>query len=124
MTNQSSPMLYKIIEIDKHVITLENDIQTIFIPATNILKSDLILPSNNYDKARIALLKKNTDEILDAMVEPMIDRMVPAMKKVIFNELVDDKSDVSILVGMKFTSMLEESGLEITKLDDKNKLKR
>ena len=111
--------LSKIIEIDEHGITVQNELHTIFVPARKLLESEMILPCENYEKAKISKLRKDMEEHMDALMPAMFDRMFPAMMKAIQENFIEDmfeeRSEVSAVIGVKIQKVLQEEGFEIKK---------
>jgi hypothetical protein len=117
--------MFKIIDIDEHGLVLKDELQTIYVPVSKLINSDVILPVDNYDTAQLEKLKRDMQRFSKALMPAMFEEMFPAMidgfKKLFQDELLDDKSDFSMIIGMKITNLLSEEGYEIRKLDKPNR---
>lgn len=111
------PQLYKIIAIDQHGVTLKNEIHTIYVPASKLIDSDIVLPSDDYDNARLAKMKKDFEEIADSIVPPMMEKMIPVMRNVFIEEFMEEGGEFSAVIGIKIQRALESEGYEIIKKD-------
>ena len=113
--------LFKIIDIDGHGITLQNELQTVFVPAKKLLQADMIVPCDNYEQAKLDKMKKDMEQFMDSMMPAMFDRLFPALEKAVKDHFLDDiiseKGEVGAIIGVKIQKVLSEEGFEIKKVD-------
>jgi len=123
----STSQLYKIIDIDSHGITLQNELHTIFVPGKKLLQLEMIVPCDDYEKKKLEKVKKDMVEFMDALLPAMFDKLFPvmeeAMKEHFMEDFSSDKGEFSAIIGVKIQKVLSEEGYEIRKLESANKKK-
>ena len=111
---------FTISEIDNHGITIENELQAIFVPAKKLLQSEMVVPCKSYEDKKLEKMKRDTEQFMDTMLPAMFDRifpaMVSAMEEHFQEELMNDRGGVSAIIGVKIQKVLSEEGFEIKKL--------
>lgn len=98
---------YKIIEITKQGIILQDKLNKIFVPMEKLIETDIILPSDNYEYLKMEELKRNFSKMMDAMIPPMLSKF----KEVFIEEFLDSGSDLSAIVAIKVNKELIEQGV-------------
>lgn len=115
--------LYKIVDIDGHGITLQNELQTVFVPAKKLLQAEMIVPCDNYEEAKLKKIKKDMEQFMDSLMPAMFDQMFPAIKKAMKDHFLEDvmseRGEVGAIIGIKIQKVLSEEGYEIKKLDSR-----
>lgn len=99
--------LYKIIDIDQNGVTLENRVQTIFLPPAKLLLSEMILPADNYKELKEDYEKKELERVSEAMFQPMFDKMKESFE----HDLKADEGELSSTVEIKVIKTLKEQGI-------------
>jgi len=115
------PQPFKIVDFDREGVTLKNEVQTIFVPASKLIQLEMIIPSENYEEAKFNRVKQEMESMMDAMFPAMVNKMIPAVKEAIQKEMLDEKGDFSAVIGIRMQKVLEEEGLEIKQIKDKDK---
>lgn len=112
--------LFKIEDIDNRGVTLKNELETVFVPAAKLVKSEMIIPSDDFDEIRQKLANQEMERMMDGIMDPMFNKMFPAMFDAIEERLVDrlgeSEGEFSAAIMFKFTRFLKDEGLEIKKL--------
>lgn len=114
--------LFKIIDIGSRGITFQNELQTIYVPVSKIIKSEMILPCDNYNKARIEKLKREIEENFDILFPALFEKIFPPMidgfKKYFIEEMMEeDETEISGAILFKFQKFLKDEGYDIKKID-------
>lgn len=113
--------LFKVINISKSGLTLKNELQTIYVPASKLLKSDMILPCDNYKQARLEKLKREMEEnftvLFPAMFEKMFPPMMNAIKENFIDEMMAEEGEMEGAIFIKFQKFLTNEGYEVKKID-------
>jgi len=112
---------FKIVDFDREGVTLRNEVQTIFVPASKLIQSEMIIPSDNYEEAKLVKVKKEMEDVMEAMFPAMFQKMLPAIKEWFQEEMVNEKGDFSAIIGIRVQKALQEGGLEIKQVKDKDK---
>ena len=81
----------------------------------------MIIPIENYEEAKFNRVKQEMESMMDAMFPAMVNKMIPAVKEAIQKEMLDEKGDFSAVIGIRMQKVLEEEGLEIKQIKDKDK---
>jgi hypothetical protein len=102
---------FKITGIDESGITIENELHTVFIPPNKLLQTEMILPVDKYEKLKHEKLKKDMELTFDAMMPAMLDKMVPAIMATMQESMIEEKGELSMVIGMKIARVLEEEGI-------------
>jgi len=117
--------LYKIIDIDSHGITLQNELVTIFVPAKKLLQSEMIVPCDNYEKKKLEKTKRDMEEYMDSLIPSIFDKLFPALEKAMKENFLEDikseEGEVSAIIGIKIQKILSEEGYVIKKLESGSK---
>jgi hypothetical protein len=113
--------LYKIEGFDREGVTLRNEAQTIFVPASKIVQSEWIIPGTDYEKAKAAMLKKEAEGMMDAIFPTMIQKMMPAIKEWLEDEIVNQSGEINAVIGIRIQKALQDEGLEIKQIKGKDK---
>jgi len=117
--------LYKIIDIDSHGITLQNELHTVFVPAKKLLQAEMVVPCDDYEKKKLEKVKKDMELFMDSLMPAMFDRLFPAMEKAMKDHFLEDimseKGEVGAIIGVKIEKVLSEEGYEIRKLESGKK---
>lgn len=114
-----SSQLFKITDIDEHGITINNELQTIFIPVAKLIKSEMILPCDDYDNVKAAKLKKDMEQMMEAMMPALMN----SIRKNFLEEMMMEKGEMSAVIGFKIQQVLSEEGFKITKVATEEKPK-
>ena len=101
--------LYKIEDFDREGVTLKNDVQRIFVPASKIVQSEWIIPGEDYEKAKLAKGKQEIENMMDAVFPAMFQKM----KEVIGQEILTEGGDLNAVIGVTVRKSLHEQGLDI-----------
>ena len=116
--------LFKIVDIDGHGITLENELQTVFVPAKKLLQSEMIVPCDNYEEAKLNKIRKDMEQFMEHLMPAMFDKMLPAMKQAVEEQFAEDmmrdQGGIAAIIGIKIQKVLTQEGFEIKKLDSKS----
>ena len=113
------PQIFKIIDIDQHGITLQNELQTIFIPPAKVIQSEMILPCDDFENAKLSKMKKDFEDIAEAMFPAMFEKMFPAMMDAIKNQVVEEEGEIGFAIGVKIQKILQDEGYQIKKIEGK-----
>lgn len=117
----SIPQLYTIKDHDNCGIYLKNDLHTIFIPASKITQSEIILPCENYEKAKLMKMKEELEKTLEVMMPVLFNKMFPAMMDAIKDQIIEEDGEIGVLMGVKVQQVLKEEGYEIKKVKGQGK---
>lgn len=109
--------VYRIEDFDREGVTLRNEVQTVFVPASKLVQSDWIIPSEKYEEAKLAIGKQDVSNMLDAMFPAMLERM----KQGIEEAMLSEGGDLSAVIGVKVRKALKEEGLEIKQIRERGK---
>lgn len=107
--------LYKIEDFDREGVTLRNDVQSIFVPASKLVESEMIIPGENYKEAKLAKGKQEMEDIMDAVFPAMFQKM----KEGIEEAMLSEGGDLSAVIGVKVRKALQEEGLEIKQMTER-----
>ena len=99
--------LFKIEEIDKHGVTLKNDLETIFIPPAKLLRSEIVLPCDNYGRVKLAHIKNEAVTTMNVLAPAMFD----SFKRY----LTADDSEFDAIFAIKFRRFMKNEGFPISK---------
>ena len=115
------PQPFKIVDFDREGVTIRNEVQTVFLPASKLIQSEMIIPGDNYEEAKFAKLKKEMEDMMDAMVPALFQKMMPAIKEALQKEMANEQGDFSAIIGIRVQKALQDEGFEIkqTKGDKK-----
>jgi len=106
---------FKIIDINRQGLVLQDKLSTIFVPSKKVLQTEMILPAENYETLRRAQMERDFNEVINAMFPPLIDKI----KEVFVTELLSGDTDLSAVVGVKVTSVLKDAGVDTSKILEK-----
>lgn len=115
------PQPFKIAEFDREGVTLRNEIQSIFVPASKLIQSEWIVPSEKYEEAKLARVKQEMEGMMDAMFPAMFKKMMPAMKQALQEEMIDEKGGFAAVIGIRVQKALQEEGFEIKEIEGREK---
>jgi len=114
---------YKIITIDQQGIVLKSDLQTIFIPIKKALENILVIPGDYYEKVKEGMeqelhmkMKARVLDMMDDMMDQMLPKMFAKIKEQLTLEMMEDETELSMVVGMKITKILQDEGMELKKV--------
>ena len=114
------PQPFKIVDFDRQGVTLQNEVQTIFVPSSKLIQSEIIIPSERYEEAKFARVKKEMEDVMDAMFPGMIQKMLPAIKEWLQEEIVKEKGDFSAVIAVRVQKALKDKGFEIKEITGKD----
>lgn len=114
------PQLFKIVDFGREGVTLQNEVQSIFVPASKLIQSEMIVPSDRYEEARMNRFRQDMDNMMDAMVPAIAKKVLPTLKEAIQQEMADEKGDFTAVVGIQVQKALESEGLQIKRVKEKN----
>jgi len=106
------PRTFKITEISSQGLVLEDNMNKVFVPMEKVLQTEILLPLADYELLRKERMKKDFTDMMDAMFPPMIDKI----KELFVTELMDDKTKLSAVVGLRVTSQLRQAGVDTSKI--------
>jgi len=94
------------------------------VPAKKLLQAEMVVPCDNYEEAKLIKIKKDMEQFMDSLLPAMFDKMFPALEKAMKDNFIEDileeKGEVSAVIGVKIQKVLSEEGYEIKKkLDSK-----
>jgi len=99
---------FRIMEISKQGLVLQDKMNTIFVPIEKVLQTDILLPAEDFETLRRERMKKDAREAIDAVFPPMMDKI----KEFLVTELLDDATELSAVVGLRVTSQLKQAGVD------------
>ena len=111
------PQLFEIIDSDTQGITLRNELQTVFIPATKLIQSEMTLPCDDFENAKVSKMKKEFENMAEAMFPAMFNKMFPALKEAIEFDFLEEEGEFSAVMGFKIQKILKDEGYEIKKIE-------
>lgn len=115
--------VFKIADIDEHGVVLKDELQTIYVPVSKLITSDVVLPVDNYEEAKIQKVAKDmqrfSKEIMPMMFQEMFPPLMKAMKDVMAEEFMADEGDFNAVIGIKVRKVLSDEGFEIKKTGNK-----
>ena len=50
-------------------------------------------------------------QMFDAMMPALFEKMVPAMMEIVQESMIEEKGELSMVIGMKIARVLEEEGI-------------
>ena len=115
------PQLFKLVDFDREGVTLRNEVQSIFVPTSKLIQSEIVIPSEDYEKAKLARVKQEMEGLMDAMFPAMFAKMMTAMKKAIQEEMIEEKGEFAAIIGIRVQKALQEEGFEIKEIKGRDK---
>ena len=92
-----------------------------FVPANEVLNSEIILPCDDYQRARIEKHKQDMEEFADTLVPALFGKMVPVMQQYMEEKFLEEVGDFSVFIALRVqktvNDTLKERGLKFDKLD-------
>jgi hypothetical protein len=102
---------FKIIDIDGSGITIKNELLTVFIPPNKLLQTEMILPDDDYETLKAKKVKKDMEQLYDAMMPAIFNKMLPEMINAIEENMIQERGELSMVIGMKIAKVLESEGI-------------
>ncbi len=102
--------LYKIIEIGKEGITIENPVHKIFLPVSQVLLLPMVLPVDDYKSIKDAYEKAQLEKVSGAMFEPLFEKIEESIEQ----NVAQPGSEIGASIEVKVINILEEKGLLIS----------
>ncbi len=110
--------LYKIVEIGKEGICIENSVHKIFLPISQVLQLPMVLPVDDYKEQKESYEMEQLEKVSNAMFEPLFAKI----EKSIEQTVAEPNSDISTSIESRVIFILEQKGLLIgTQSNDQSK---
>lgn len=100
-------ILYKITDISKEGIVIENTVHKIFLPIAQVLRLPIILPVDDYKTMREKYEKESIEKMSGALFEPILNKLEESLEQ----NITQPDSDISASIEHKVISVLEVKGL-------------
>lgn len=99
--------LYKIVEIGKEGIFIENPVHRIFLPISQVLQLPIILPVDDYKSLKEAHEKEEIERASNALFEPLFEKIEASIE----SNVAQPNSEISNSIEAKVIQILDEKGL-------------
>ncbi|WP_045857973.1 hypothetical protein [Teredinibacter purpureus] len=107
--------LYKIIEIGKEGITIENPVHKIFLPVSQVLRLPMVLPVDDYKTIKEDYEKEQLEKVSGALFDPLFEKLEESFEQ----NVTQPGSEIGASIEVKVINILEEKGLLIAAPSEK-----
>lgn len=109
-------ILYKIMDISKEGIVIENTVHKIFLPVAQVLRLPIILPVEDYKTIREKYEKESIEKVTSTLFEPILSKLEESLEQ----NITQPDSDISASIEGKVINILEERGMLLKPLKNEN----
>lgn len=109
----STTGIYKVVEITREGLVLENELHKIFVPIEKVLETEIVRPSEDYERVHREQMKKDFTQVVDTMMDPMFAKL----KEILVKELLTPDTELNAVVGVQVLGQLKDAGVDTSKVE-------